>query len=139
MPTFVLVRDGHETFRVNGAKPEELVTAVEKGLVQEGPEDLKTRLQALINRHRFMIFIKGTPQAPRCGFTRQLLALLDTHAIKYDYFDILQDEAIRQGLKEFSDWPTYPQIYFEGELVGGLDILKEMAETGQLAQLAAPL
>lgn len=136
-PTFVLVRNGQEVSRVNGSKPDELVHAVETNISQEHGQDLKTRLTSLINQRPFMIFIKGSPEAPRCGFTRELLSLLDSHAIEYGYFDILQDETVRQGLKEFSSWPTYPQVYYGGELVGGLDILKEMAESGQLSQFVA--
>ena len=73
-----------------------------------------------------MIFIKGSPEAPKCGFTRQLLDLFRQYNIAdFGYFDILSDESVRQGLKELSNWPTYPQIYLDGELMGGLDIVRE--------------
>ncbi|KAL1997668.1 hypothetical protein VTN02DRAFT_1146 [Thermoascus thermophilus] len=72
-----------------------------------------------------MLFMKGTPSAPQCGFSRQLVAILREHGVKYGFFNILADEDVRQGLKEFADWPTFPQLWVKGELVGGLDIVKE--------------
>lgn len=95
-------------------------------------EKFKCYLKQLTNRAPVMIFMKGVPAAPRCGFSRQLVELLSKHDIKYETFDILQDDEVRQGLKEYSDWPTYPQIYAKGEFVGGLDILKQLEETGEL-------
>lgn len=97
--------------------------------------NLEDRLKELINKHKFMIFIKGTPTAPRCGFTSTLLRKLSELKIEYDYFDILSDPEVRQGLKEFSQWPTYPQIYYNGDLLGGLDIFMEMVESGQIDEL----
>ena len=76
---------------------------------------------------------QGTPEAPRCGFTKQLLALLNEQGVQFGSFDILSDPAVREGLKAYSNWPTYPQLYVSGELVGGLDIVKEMAASGELA------
>jgi Grx4 family monothiol glutaredoxin len=101
------------------------------------PEDLSLhdRLTALVRRHRIMIFMKGVPSAPRCGFSREIVALLDQEGVDYDAFNILEDEEVRQGLKTFSDWPTYPQLYIDGELIGGLDICKELAESGELSTL----
>jgi len=72
-----------------------------------------------------MLFMKGTPSAPQCGFSRQTVALLRERSIRYGFFNILADDEVRQGLKEFSDWPTFPQLYADGELVGGLDIVRE--------------
>jgi Grx4 family monothiol glutaredoxin len=79
-----------------------------------------------------MVFIKGTPQSPKCGFTRQLLSILEGLGTDFDYFDILSDENVRQNLKIYSNWPTYPQVYLKGELLGGLDIIKELKESGEL-------
>ena len=73
-----------------------------------------------------MLFMKGIPTAPRCGFSRQAVELLETHKVPFGSFDILSDDTVRQGLKKHSNWPTYPQIYVHGELIGGLDILKEI-------------
>jgi len=95
-------------------------------------EVLNARLKQLINTAPVMLFMKGTPAAPRCGFSRKMTALLSEHAVPFASFDILEDEQVRQGLKKFSDWPTYPQLYVHGELQGGLDILQEMAAGGNL-------
>lgn len=97
--------------------------------------NLDERLSKLINRHRIMVFMKGVPSAPQCGFSRQMVAMLDQEGVAYDAFNILEDEEIRQGLKKFSDWPTYPQLYVDGDLIGGLDICKEMADGGDLSAL----
>jgi Grx4 family monothiol glutaredoxin len=78
-----------------------------------------------------MIFIKGSPTSPKCGFSRQLVVLLGDLKCEYGYFDILEDDEVRQGLKEFSNWPTFPQLYVDGELMGGLDIIKEMVADGE--------
>uniref|UniRef100_A0A3B3UMR3 Glutaredoxin 3 n=1 Tax=Poecilia latipinna TaxID=48699 RepID=A0A3B3UMR3_9TELE len=94
--------------------------------------DLNERLKKLINAGPCMLFMKGSPQEPRCGFSRQIVGLLKEHNIQFSSFDILSDEEVRQGLKTFSNWPTYPQLYVNGELVGGLDIVKELAESGEL-------
>jgi Grx4 family monothiol glutaredoxin len=107
---------------------------------QSGANDATTtslndKLQQLINRHRIMLFMKGIPSSPRCGFSRQIVEILDSYNVSYDAFNILEDEEVRQGLKEYSDWPTYPQLYVEGDLVGGLDIVREMEESGDLKDL----
>jgi len=102
-----------------------------------GPETktLDERLRDITNRQRIMLFMKGLPSAPKCGFSRQIVEMLDRHSAKYDSFNILEDEEVRAGLKVYSDWPTYPQLYVDGDLVGGLDIVKEMEEGGDLADL----
>jgi Grx4 family monothiol glutaredoxin len=137
VPTFILVRGGKEIERLSGTNPEELVKTVGDILNEASDQQrLNSKLAALIKRHQIMIFIKGTPNAPRCGFTRQLLELFSQQGITdFDYFDILQDEQVRQGLKDYSKWPTYPQIYVHGELIGGLDIFRELVESGQLQTL----
>ncbi|KAI6358310.1 hypothetical protein MCOR25_007351 [Pyricularia grisea] len=88
-------------------------------------EELFKRLADLVKAAPVMLFMKGTPSAPQCGFSRQLVALLRENSVKYGFFNILADDEVRQGLKEFADWPTYPQLWMDGELVGGLDIVKE--------------
>jgi len=72
--------------------------------------------------------MKGEPSAPRCGFSRQIVEILNQTGVPFSHFDVLSDEEIRQGLKKYSDWPTYPQLYVKGELLGGLDIIKEMSQ-----------
>jgi len=97
-------------------------------------ESLNDRLKALINRDKVMLFMKGTPEAPRCGFSRTIVGLLnEVEGVKFGYYDILGDEQVRSGLKTYSDWPTFPQLYAKGELLGGLDIVKEMHANGELA------
>jgi len=101
---------------------------VESGQIKDvlpSAESLNDRLAALTSREDVMVFIKGTPDAPRCGFSRTLVQMFgDIDGLDYGYYDILGDEEVRQGLKKYSDWPTYPQVYKKGELLGGLDILK---------------
>ncbi|CEL93336.1 unnamed protein product [Vitrella brassicaformis CCMP3155] len=96
----------------------------------KGESSLEDRLRHLTHQSDIMLFMKGTPDAPRCGFSNQIVQLLDMAHIKYDTFDILSDEEVRQGLKEFSQWPTFPQLYAKGELIGGLDIVREILEQG---------
>jgi Grx4 family monothiol glutaredoxin len=97
-----------------------------------GKAPLNTRLEKLINHAPVMLFMKGTPDAPQCGFSNKIVGLLKQEDIKFSSFNILADEEVRQGLKEFSNWPTFPQLYIDGKLVGGLDIVKELAEQGEL-------
>ncbi|KAI6877706.1 glutaredoxin [Hortaea werneckii] len=91
-------------------------------------EELNARLAELVKAAPVMLFMKGTPSAPQCGFSRQTVSMLREKGVRYGFFNILADDEVRQGLKEFSDWPTFPQVYVGGELVGGLDILKEEFE-----------
>lgn len=91
--------------------------------VQSTKEELNTRLGSLVKAAPVMLFMKGTPSAPQCGFSRQLVSILRENGVKYGFFNILADDEVRQGLKEYSDWPTFPQLYTKGELVGGLDIV----------------
>ena len=86
-------------------------------------EELFARLKELVQAAPVMLFMKGTPSAPQCGFSRQTVAVLREKNIRYGFFNILADDDVRQGLKEFADWPTFPQLWVDGELVGGLDIV----------------
>jgi Grx4 family monothiol glutaredoxin len=98
------------------------------------PVSLRQRINALVNSKPVMLFMKGNPDMPQCGFSGKVVqALKNAGATDFGHFDILTDEAIRQGLKEYSQWPTYPQVYVNGELLGGCDIVLEMAENGELA------
>ena len=98
------------------------------------PKTLDERLKELIHRHKVMLFMKGLPSAPKCGFSRQMVEILQEQNVPFDSFDILHDEEVRQGLKKYSDWPTYPQLYVDGDLIGGLDIVKELKEDGSLSE-----
>lgn len=97
-----------------------------------GGQTLEERLRSLISQQKIMMFMKGTPEQPRCGFSRTMTQLLRDQGVQFGTFDILTDEEVRQGLKKFSNWPTYPQLYSNGRLVGGLDVVKELIETGEL-------
>lgn len=114
-------------------KQEEGDLAEELGVAKK--EKKENKYEQLINKARVMIFIKGTPAAPQCGFSRQLVQILNDEGFKYDHFDILTDDSIRQGLKKYSNWPTFPQLYVRGELIGGLDIVQQLQEDGELAEL----
>lgn len=95
---------------------------------QTSKEELFERLGNLVKAAPVMLFMKGTPSAPQCGFSRQTVSILREKGIRYGFFNILADDEVRQGLKEFADWPTFPQLWVGGELVGGLDIVKEEFE-----------
>lgn len=90
---------------------------------QTNKEELHARLAELVKAAPVMLFMKGTPSSPQCGFSRQIVSMLREKGVRYGFFNILADDEVRQGLKEFSDWPTFPQVYVGGELVGGLDIV----------------
>lgn len=158
VPFFVLIKDGQVVRQISGANPKELESQIEyyssptsatsgtaippaqsttkpsipktgvNSSAEEPEESLNERLQKLLNAAPVMLFMKGTPSAPQCGFSRQMVALLREHQVRYGFFNILADDEVRQGLKEYSSWPTYPQLYVGGELVGGLDIVKEEFE-----------
>lgn len=97
-------------------------------------EELRQRLDSLVKQKEVMLFMKGSPDTPRCGFSRRIVKLLNDESVQYEFFDILSDEEVRQGLKKFSNWPTFPQVYVKGELIGGLDILQDLAQNGELVQ-----
>ena len=90
---------------------------------ENNKEELHARLTELVKAAPVMLFMKGTPSAPQCGFSRQLVSILRERSVRYGFFNILADDEVRQGLKEFADWPTFPQLWADGDLVGGLDIV----------------
>ena len=112
-----------------------LIAKTQAKIVPDKTEDINVRLKKLINAAPAMLFMKGSPAAPECGFSRTTIAMLEELNAEYGYFDILRDNEVRQGLKTYSNWPTYPQLYVNGELLGGLDILKELNESGELRDL----
>jgi len=97
--------------------------------------DTNTRLSEIVGTNDITLFMKGTALFPQCGFSSRAIAILDHLGVAYETVDVLQDPEIRQGIKEFSDWPTIPQLYVKGEFVGGSDIMMEMFEAGELQQL----
>jgi len=100
--------------------------------------DVEARIRALLASRPVMLFMKGEPAAPRCGFSRKVVEALQAVGCEFGHFDILSDQEVREGLKKLSDWPTYPQLYANGELIGGCDIVLEMAGTGELRKAVAP-
>ena len=97
--------------------------------------DARERIQETIDKNEVVLFMKGTRSMPQCGFSSRVAGVLNYMNVPYQDVDVLQDEAIRQGIKEFSDWPTIPQLYVKGEFVGGCDIITEMTLSGELDQL----
>ena len=97
--------------------------------------DINSRISTLVGENDVVLFMKGTPLFPQCGFSSRAVAILDHVGVTYESVDVLQDMEIRQGIKTFSDWPTIPQLYVKGEFVGGSDIMMEMFEAGELKQL----
>ena len=97
--------------------------------------ETKEKLQKIINNNNVCLFMKGVPEAPQCGFSMALSNILKHLNVNFKGINVLDDENIRQGIKEYSDWPTIPQLYIKGEFVGGCDIVKEMFEKGQLKEL----
>ena len=98
--------------------------------------ELKTRVSELIAEHPVLLFMKGTPEAPRCGFSMRVVQVLETLGTEYGAIDVLPAlQPLREVTIELSDWPTFPQLYVKGELVGGCDIVEEMLDSGELAEL----
>ena len=95
------------------------------------------RIAELVKNNDVVLFMKGTALFPQCGFSSRAIAILDRLEAKYETVDVLQDPEIRQGIKEYSEWPTIPQLYVHGEFVGGSDIMMEMFESGELQELLA--
>jgi Grx4 family monothiol glutaredoxin len=158
IPTFLMVdTNGVVVDRIEGSNdPARLTMAVRSFLVrQEQPskpqspignvtqtmepppmkQSTDIDIGALTKRSPIILFMKGLPSHPRCGFSRQMCLLLDKYNVSYDAYDILTNEEVRQGLKVYSDWPTYPQLYVQGEFIGGLDICKELDESGELMKI----
>lgn len=150
VPFLVLLKNGKVLETVSGSSALKVRTAIETHAQQSGPEapaevtangmdvdstpveeqdpekkkeELFKRLGDLVKAASVMLFMKGTPSSPQCGFSRQMVGLLRENSVKYGFFNILADDEVRQGLKEYADWPTYPQLWIDGELVGGLDIV----------------
>ena len=97
-------------------------------------EEIKDLIAKSIAENKIVLFMKGTPEMPMCGFSSQVVQILNTFNIEYKTFDVLADPELRSSIKEFSNWPTLPQIYVDGEFLGGCDICIEMFENGELAK-----
>ena len=98
-------------------------------------DDAQARIDGAVKGSDVLLFMKGTPLFPQCGFSSRAIAILDRLGVEYQTVDVLQDQGVRQGIKDYSQWPTIPQLYVKGEFVGGSDIMMEMYESGELGQL----
>ena len=97
--------------------------------------DVNARIEEQLKSHDILLYMKGTPDFPQCGFSGQAVAALNAIGKPYAFVNIFVDEEIRQGLKDYSNWPTFPQLYVKGELIGGSDIVVEMYHSGELKEL----
>lgn len=97
--------------------------------------DIKNEIKNMIEKNDVCLFMKGVPESPQCGFSMAISNILKHLDVKFEGINVLENEALRQGIKDFSDWPTIPQLYVKGEFVGGCDIVKEMFEKGELKEL----
>jgi monothiol glutaredoxin len=101
--------------------------------------DIHDRIKEQLTQNRVVLYMKGTPQFPQCGFSATVAEVLKRCGVTdYASFNVLQDDALRQGIKDFSNWPTIPQLYVDGEFVGGCDIVREMYQSGELQQILEP-
>ncbi len=97
--------------------------------------DINTRIKEQLSSHDVLLYMKGTPDFPQCGFSGQAVAALNAIGKPYSYVNIFEDQEVREGLKTYSNWPTFPQLYVKGELIGGCDIMMEMYQSGELKTL----
>ncbi len=97
-------------------------------------DQTKARIESLIQSSPIVVFMKGTKLMPQCGFSNNVVQILNALGLQFETFDVLSDMEIRQGIKDFSDWPTIPQVYVKGEFIGGSDILIEMYNSGELKE-----
>jgi len=98
-------------------------------------EELNKKIQEQLNQHSVILYMKGDRVFPQCGFSARVVEILDQIGIKYETYDILADPALRAGMKTFSNWPTFPQLYVKGELIGGCDIVTSLHQNGELKKL----
>jgi monothiol glutaredoxin len=99
--------------------------------------DIKDKIQQQLSSAKIVLYMKGSPQLPQCGFSAKVTQLLGACGAQYNSYDVLSDAELRQGLKEYSHWPTFPQLYINGQLVGGCDIVTELYQQGELQKLVA--
>lgn len=97
--------------------------------------ETQTRIDKMVKENEVLLFMKGTPDQPQCGFSMRAITILNHLGAKYGAFNVLADQEVRQGIKEYANWPTIPQLYVRGEFVGGSDLMMEMFESGELQQV----
>lgn len=97
--------------------------------------EVKERIESLIQQNKIMVFMKGSKLMPQCGFSNNVVQILNTMGVPYETFDVLEDYEVRQGIKEYSNWPTIPQVYVNGEFIGGSDIMIELYQNNELQQM----
>jgi len=97
--------------------------------------NVNERIKQQLDSHPILLYMKGTPDFPQCGFSAQTAGILGSVGAEFSYVNIFEDPEVREGLKEYSNWPTFPQLYINGELIGGCDIVMELHESGELKQL----
>lgn len=98
-------------------------------------DEIKNKIESDIKGNRVMLYMKGTADQPMCGFSARVVDILNQYQVPFKAFNIFEDEEVRSGIKEYSDWPTLPQLYIDGEFVGGCDIVTELHQNGELAKL----
>ncbi|MBP9854662.1 MAG: Grx4 family monothiol glutaredoxin [Candidatus Omnitrophica bacterium] len=98
-------------------------------------ESTKQRIENDVKKNKVFLYMKGTPQQPQCGFSSQAVNLLQHYKVDFGAFNVFSDEDIRQGIKEYADWPTIPQLYVNGEFIGGCDIMMELHQNGELENI----
>ncbi len=104
-------------------------------MTPEMTPEVKQRIDDLIKKNKIMVFMKGSKLMPQCGFSNNVVQIINTLGVPYETFDVLSDPEIRQGIKEYSNWPTIPQVYINGEFIGGSDIMIELYQKGELQEL----
>ncbi|CAG9583298.1 unnamed protein product [Danaus chrysippus] len=97
-------------------------------------KSINDKIDTIVKNNKVVVFMKGVPDAPRCGFSNAVVQIMRMHAVPYESCDVLADENIRQGIKEYSNWPTIPQVFINGEFVGGCDIMLQMHQSGELVE-----
>lgn len=102
-------------------------------------ESVQQQIDKVVKENDIVLFMKGTPDFPQCGFSQRVAAIISSYEIPFAAVNVLLSEEVRQGIKDYSNWPTIPQLYIKGEFIGGCDIVSEMQENGELAELLAPL
>jgi len=98
-------------------------------------DPVSARIQSDVESNPVVLYMKGTPVFPQCGFSAQVVQVLSLMGVKFKAFNVLDDDELREGIKQYSSWPTIPQLYVKGEFVGGCDIVREMHQSGELAQM----